>query len=172
MDFFVPLHFEILQPSPFYCKDFPEIRKVIKKLEKTKYIKRKLKKSKSANHRHWHSVSKDFMKKQNKKKSHKMKEKLKAEKQKNISEKSRMKSNILDKNKNIEEIAENNNKTSTVMEFITGKNFFNILTFKLTTDLSNHKSRHFFYLTIRTSKFTCSEKQFLIIPYFLALLST
>merc|ERR1712008_39193 len=63
-----------------YREDFPEIRKVIKKLEKTKYIKRKLKKSKLANHRHWHSVSKDFVKKQNKKKSQKMREKLKAEK--------------------------------------------------------------------------------------------
>ena len=81
------------------------------------------------------------MKKQNKIKSHKKKEGLKAEKQENISEKSRRKNNILDKNKNIEEITGNNNETSTVMEFITGKNFFNILTFTLTTDLSNHKSR-------------------------------
>ena len=84
------------------------------------------------------------MKKQNKKKSHKMKEKLKAEKQENISEKSKRKNNILDKNKNIEEITEKNNERSTVMEFITGKNFFSILTFKLTNDLSNHKSQGFF----------------------------
>ena len=132
MYFFVHLHFEILQPSPFYCKDFPEIRKVIKKLGKTKYVKRKLKKSKSANHRLWYSENKDFMKKQNKekaykqnkKKSCKKREDLKAEKQENISEKSRRKNNILDKNKNIEEITENN-ETSTVMEFITVKNFFN-----------------------------------------------
>ena len=84
------------------------------------------------------------MKKQKKKKSHKKEEYLKAEKQEIISEKSRKKNNILDKNKNIEEITENKNETSTVMEFITGKNFFNILTFKLTIDLSKHKSRDFF----------------------------
>ena len=120
------------------------MRKVIKKLGKTKYVKRKLKKSKSANHRLWYLQNKDFMKKQKKKKSHKKEEYLKAEKQEIISEKSRKKNNILDKNKNIEEITENKNETSTVMEFITGKNFFNILTFKLTIDLSKHKSRDFF----------------------------
>ena len=80
-----------------------------------------MKKSKSANHRFWYSENKDFMKKQSKEKSNKKEKELKAKKQENISEKSRRKINILDKNKNIEEITENNNETSTVMEFITGK---------------------------------------------------
>ena len=96
-----------------------------------------MKKSKSANHRLWYLQNKDFMKKQKKKKSHRKEEFLKAEKQENISEKSRRKNNIIDKNKDIEEITEDDYETSTVMEFVTGNNFFNILTFKLTTYLSN-----------------------------------
>ena len=102
------------------------------------------------------------MKKQNKKKSHKKKEDLKAEKQENISEKSRRKNNIIDKNKDIEEITEDNYETSTVMEFITGNNFFNILTFKLTTYLSNFKSRDFFIQPSVLQNLLAQKKKFLI----------
>ena len=125
-----------------------------------------MKKSKSANHRFWYLENKDFMKKQNKKKSHKKKEDLKAEKQENISEKSRRKNNIIDKNKDIEEITEDNYETSTVMEFITGNNFFNILTFKLTTYLSNFKSRDFFIQPSVLQNLLAQKNNFLLLYFF------
>ena len=106
------------------------------------------------------------MKKQNKKKSHKKKEDLKAEKQENISEKSRRKNNIIDKNKDIEEITEDNYETSTVMEFITGNNFFNILTFKLTTYLSNFKSRDSFIQPSVLQNLLAQKNNFLLLYFF------
>ena len=125
-----------------------------------------MKKSKSANHRFWYLENKDFMKKQNKKKSHKKKEDLKAEKQENMSEKSRRKNNIIDKNKDIEEITEDNYETSTVMEFITGNNFFNILTFKLTTYLSNFKSRDFFIQPSVLQNLLAQKNNFVFLYFF------
>ena len=102
------------------------------------------------------------MKKQKKKKSHRKEEFLKAEKQENISEKSRRKNNIIDKNKDIEEITEDNYETSTVMEFITG----NILTFKLTTYLSDFKSRDFFIQPSVLQNLLAQKNNFLILYFF------
>ena len=98
------------------------------------------------------------MKKQKKKKSHRKEEFLKAEKQENISEKSRRKNNIIDKNKDIEEITEDNYETSTVMEFITGNNFFNILT--------NFKSRDFFIQPSVLQNLLAQKNNFLLLYFF------